>query len=133
MIAGIGNDITDIRRIEKSIQRFGESFITRCFTEEERERAGRCATLKAQAAIYAKRFAAKEACAKALGVGFTQGVRMRDIGVGTDENGRPFLVLAGGALKRLEAITPQERTAILHVSLSDEGPYAQAFVVIETI
>jgi len=133
MIIGIGNDLADIRRIEKLLESSGDQFINRCFTEEEQAKARKSSTQKGQSSTYAKRFAAKEACAKALGLGFAGGVEMRDIGVRTDENGRPFIELEGGALKRLEAITPQGRIAQLHLSLSDEYPYAQAFVVIETV
>lgn len=133
MIIGIGNDLTDIRRIEKLLKRFDARFINRCFTKEECAKANRYHTLKGQGASFAKRFAAKEACAKALGLGFAGGVRMRDISVHTDMHGRPLLQLKGGALKRLKAITPEGRTTQVHLSLSDEYPYAQAFVVIEAI
>ncbi len=133
MIIGIGNDLVDIRRIEKLLEETGESFVKRCFTEEESAKAKKHNTKKGKSGTYAKRYAAKEACAKALGSGFAGGVEMRDIGVRTDKNGRPFLELEGGALKRLEAITPQDKIAQMHLSLSDEYPYAQAFVVIEAI
>ena len=133
MIIGIGTDLPDIKRIEKLLERFGERFIVRCFSKKERAKAKQSSTQKGQSATFAKRFAAKEACAKALGMGFADGVRMNDISIITDENGRPFLKLENGALKRLKAITPQGKTAHLHLSLSDEHPYAQAFVVIEAV
>lgn len=132
MIIGIGNDLVDIRRIEELIDRSGERFIARCFTLEEQAKASeRRNAPHGQSSVYAKRYAAKEACAKALGMGFADGVEMADIGVRTDGNGRPFLELEGGALRRLEAMTPEGKIAQLHLSLSDDYPYAQAFVVIE--
>ena len=133
MIIGIGNDLTDIRRIEKLLEESGKRFIERCFTEEEYAKAEKHNTTEGKSGTYAKRYAAKEACAKALGLGFAAGVEMRDIGVRTDKNGRPFIELEGGALKRLEAITPEGKIAQMHLSLSDEYPYAQAFVVIEAV
>ncbi|HEY1878764.1 MAG TPA: holo-ACP synthase [Caulobacteraceae bacterium] len=128
MIIGIGSDITDIRRIENSLERFGERFVRRVFTEVERARAERRA---GPAATYAKRFAAKEACAKALGTGMRRGVFWRDMGVVNVRSGRPTLALTGGAAARLAEITPSGHTCVLHLTLSDEPPYAQAFVVIE--
>lgn len=133
MIIGIGNDLTDIRRIEKLLDKSGERFIERCFTQEECAKAQELTTKEGQSASYAKRFAAKEACAKALGVGFSQGVRMCDIGVRSDKNGRPFIELEGGALKHLESITPEGKIIQIHLSLSDEHPYAQSFVIIEAL
>jgi holo-[acyl-carrier protein] synthase len=128
VIIGIGSDITDIRRIENSLERFGERFVRRVFTEVERARAERRA---GPAATYAKRFAAKEACAKALGTGMRRGVFWRDMGVVNVRSGRPTLALTGGAAARLAEITPSGHTCVLHLTLSDEPPYAQAFVVIE--
>ena len=133
MIIGIGNDITDIRRIEKIMKRFDERFIARCFTKEEQEKASIQKTVKAQNAVYAKRFAAKEACAKALGSGIARGVRFCDMGVHSDENGKPSLQLTNVALERLNAMIPSGKTAHIHASLSDDYPYAQAFVVIEAL
>lgn len=128
MILGVGTDLTDIRRISATLDRFGERFITRVFTPYERARAERRA--HARAASYAKRFAAKEACSKALGAGMRQGVAWRDMGVVNLPSGQPGLVLANGALRRLEAVTPKGYTAAVHVSLTDDFPWAQAFVVI---
>ncbi len=133
MIIGIGNDLVDIRRIEELLERSGERFIARCFTAEEQAKASERNALHGQSSVYAKRYAAKEACAKALGLGFAEGVEMSDIGVSSDEHNRPLLILTGGAQKRLETITPQGKTAQLHLSLSDDFPYAQAFVVIEAV
>lgn len=127
MILGIGVDLIDIRRIERTLARFGERFTRRCFTAVERARAERKAT---PAAVYAKRFAAKEACAKALGTGFSQGVFMRDIGLVNLPSGQPTLALSGGAARRLAALTPPGHAADLHVTLTDEPPLAQAFVFI---
>ena len=128
MIVGIGSDIIDIRRIEKSLERFGERFVRHVFTEIERARAERRA---GPAATYAKRFAAKEACAKALGTGMRRGVFWRDMGVVNVRSGQPTLALTGGAATRLAEITPPGHACVLHLTLSDEPPYAQAFVVIE--
>ncbi|WP_395664801.1 holo-ACP synthase [Methylocella sp.] len=130
MILGFGVDMCDIRRIEDSLARFGRRFSERCFTETERRksdaRAGR-------AASYAKRFAAKEACAKALGTGMRAGVAWRDMGVVNLPSGRPTLALTGGALLRLEAMTPRGMKAFAHLSLTDEFPWAQAQVIIEAV
>ena len=127
MILGIGSDLVDVGRIEKVIERHGERFIARIFTPAERARAERRAN---PAATYAKRFAAKEACAKALGTGFRKGVFWRDMGVINLPSGRPTLKLSGGALARLKAITPQGCEARIDLTITDEGPMAQAFVVI---
>jgi holo-[acyl-carrier protein] synthase len=127
MIIGMGSDLTDIRRIEKVIGRHGERFLDRIFTADERTRAERRAN---RAATYAKRFAAKEACAKALGTGMRAGVWWRDMGVVNLPSGRPTMKLTGGALRRLEALTPPGHEARIDVSLSDEWPLAQAVVVI---
>lgn len=133
MIIGIGNDLIDITRIQKALTRHGKRFEERCFTAHEQKKAQARANHGGDTAVYAKRFAAKEACAKALGTGFAEGVEMRDIGVIEDDKGRPFLSLTGGALKRLESITPDHLKAELHLSLTDEPPFAQAFVVIYAI
>ena len=130
MIIGLGSDLSDIRRVEKSLERFGARFTERCFTDLERARSERKAD---PAASYAKRFAAKEACAKALGTGIRHGVFWRDMGVANLPSGKPTMVLTGGALRRLEAITPPGHTAVIHVSLTDDHPYAQAFVIIEAV
>ena len=128
MILGIGSDLCDIRRIERSLERFGERFTHRVFTEGERRRSDRRA---ARAASYARRFAAKEACSKALGTGMRGGVFWRDMEVVNLPSGRPTLRLGGGALERLRAMRPDGHEAVLHVSLTDDPPLAQAFVVIE--
>ena len=130
MIVGIGSDLCDIRRIEKTLARFGERFIDRCFTEVEKRRSERRAE---RAASYAKRFAAKEACAKALGTGLKRGVFWRDMGVVNLPSGRPTLKLSGGALARLKAITPEGCEARIDLTITDEGPLAQAFVVISAV
>ena len=127
MILGIGNDITDIRRIEKVIERHGERFLSRIFTDVERARAERRAK---SVETYAKRFAAKEACAKALGTGFRAGVFFRDMGVVNLPSGRPTMALTGGAQARLRTITPDGYEARIDVTITDEGPMAQALVVI---
>ena len=128
MILGIGSDLCDIRRIGKSIERFGERFTHRIFTPGERARSDRRA---ARAASYARRFAAKEACSKALGTGLREGVFWRDMEVVNLRSGRPTMRLTGGALERLKAMTPEGHEAVIHVSLTDDPPMAQAFVVIE--
>jgi holo-[acyl-carrier protein] synthase len=130
VIIGIGNDISDIRRVQNSLDRFGERFTLRIFTEIERRRSERKPD---KAASYAKRFAAKEACAKALGTGMHQGVYWRDMGVVNLPTGQPTMALTGGAKTRLEALCPPGKTPFIHVSLTDEYPYAQAFVIIEAI
>jgi holo-[acyl-carrier protein] synthase len=127
MIIGIGSDLVDIRRIEKTIARHGERFIARIFTATEREKAERRAT---RIDTYAKRFAAKEACAKALGTGFRRGVFFRDLGVVNLPSGRPTMALTGGALAQLHRITPEGYEARIDLSLTDEYPLAQAFVII---
>lgn len=126
-IIGFGSDIVDIRRIEQSIERRGQRFIDRIYTAVEvaksEGRAGRVAS-------YAKRFAAKEACAKALGTGFNKGVFWRDLGVVNAPGGKPTMVLTNGALDRLRAITPEGQVAEIHLTITDEYPYAQAMVMI---
>ncbi len=130
MIVGVGSDICDIRRIEQTLERHGERFVERCFTETERRKSdGRAA----RAASYAKRFAAKEACAKALGTGLRGGVWWRDMGVVNLASGRPTMELTGGAKRRLQAITPAGCEARIDLTITDEGPMAHAFVVISAI
>tara|TARA_R110001592_G_scaffold3525_25_gene20129 strand:+ start:34350 stop:34754 length:405 start_codon:yes stop_codon:yes gene_type:complete len=133
MILGIGNDLVDIRRIEKALSRHGERFEMRCFTAIERKKAERRKGAGLHGHVFAKRFAAKEACAKALGTGFSGAVYMKDIGVIEDEKGRPFLELRGGALDQLNKMTPRGMRPQMHLSLSDEPPFAQAFVIIEAL
>jgi holo-[acyl-carrier protein] synthase len=130
MILGIGADLVDVGRIEKVIERHGERFLARIFTAAERARAERRAN---RAATYAKRFAAKEACAKALGTGLRAGVFWRDMGVVNLPSGRPTLRLSGGALARLKAITPEGCEAQIDLTITDEGPLAQALVVISAV
>ena len=130
MILGIGTDLVDIRRIEQTIARHGDRFINRIYTEVERARAERKAN---RIETYAKRFAAKEACAKALGTGFRNGVFFRDMGVVNLPSGKPTLRLTGGALKRLQAITPAGYEAQIDLAITDEYPLAQAFVVISAL
>ncbi|MCC6948328.1 MAG: holo-ACP synthase [Bradyrhizobiaceae bacterium] len=130
MIIGMGSDITDIRRIEKVIGRHGERFLERIFTDAERARAERRAN---RVATYAKRFAAKEACAKALGTGMRRGVWWRDMGVINLPSGRPTMELKGGALRRLEELTPAGYEARIDLTISDEWPLAQAIVVISLV
>jgi holo-[acyl-carrier protein] synthase len=130
VILGVGNDLCDIRRIEKSLERFGERFVQRVFTETEQKRSEGRAT---RAASYAKRFAAKEACAKALGTGLRRGVFWRDMGVVNMRSGRPTLALTGGALARLQEITPAGMTAQIDLTLTDEYPLAQAIVIISAV
>jgi holo-[acyl-carrier protein] synthase len=130
VILGIGSDLVDIARIDRVITRHGERFLARVFTDVERARAER----KANAgATYAKRFAAKEACAKALGTGLRAGVFWRDMGVVNLSSGRPTMRLTGGALKRLQTITPQGFEPRIDLTITDEGPLAQAFVVISAV
>ncbi|MGC1694198.1 MAG: holo-ACP synthase [Pseudolabrys sp.] len=130
MIIGLGSDIADVRRIARSIERYGERFLTRIFTPAERAKADRRVN---KAETYAKRFAAKEACSKALGTGMRTGVFWRDMGVINLPSGRPTMKLTGGALKRLQAITPAGCEARIDVSLTDEGPTAQAIVIITAV
>lgn len=130
MIIGIGNDLTDIRRIQRALDRWGDRFVQRLFTEVEQAKSDRRAN---RSASYAKRFAAKEACSKALGTGFRLGVYWRDMGVVNLPTGQPTLVLTGGALDRLRAITPPGLIASLHLTMTDDGPLAQAMVIIEAV
>ena len=131
MIIGIGSDLIDIRRVEKVIERHGERFLSRIFTDVERAKADR----RARTAIdtYAKRFAAKEACSKALGTGIRLGVWWRDMGVVNLPGGRPTMRLTGGALRRLESLTPTGHEARIDLTITDEYPIAQAFVVISAV
>jgi holo-[acyl-carrier protein] synthase len=128
VILGLGNDLCDIRRIEQTLQRFGDRFIDRVFTDVERAKAE--AAPATRAARYAKRFAAKEACAKALGTGFRDGIFFKEIGVANLPNGQPVLTLTGAAAARLRDITPPGMVAHLHLTMSDEPPLAQAVVII---
>jgi len=128
MIIGIGSDLIDIRRVEKSLERFGERFTQRCFTEIERRKSdGR----KNRAASYAKRFAAKEACSKALGTGLAQGVFWKDMGVVNLPSGAPTMRLTGGAAERLAKLMPAGHEAVIHLTITDDFPLAQAFVIVE--
>ncbi len=130
MIIGLGSDIIDIRRIERTIERFGDRFLDRIFTDIERKKSdGRAA----RGATYAKRFAAKEACSKALGTGFRRGVFWRDIGVVNLRTGQPTLRLTGGAAKRLAELTPEGMVAEIALTMTDEPPVAQAIVVISAV
>jgi holo-[acyl-carrier protein] synthase len=130
MILGIGSDITDVRRIARVIERHGDRFLDRIFTPAERRRAE---SRKNRVETYAKRFAAKEACAKALGTGLRAGVWWRDMGVTNLSSGRPTMQLTGGALARLKALTPEGFEARIDLTISDEGPLAQAFVIISAV
>jgi holo-[acyl-carrier protein] synthase len=130
LILGLGSDLIDIRRIERALERFGDRFLDRIFTEAERRKCDRGVN---RAASYARRFAAKEACSKALGTGFRRGVFWRDLGVVNLPSGKPTMRLTGGALRRLDAITPAGMIARLDVTLTDEPPIAQAVVIITAI
>jgi len=129
-VIGLGNDLVNISRIENSIERFEDRFIKRIFTEKEQEY---CNRRSARGAGYAKRFAAKEACSKALGTGFDKGVFWRDLAVENDENGKPVMVLSGGALLHLQTMTPDGMQAQIDLSISDDYPWAQAIVLITAI
>jgi holo-[acyl-carrier protein] synthase len=130
MIIGIGNDLIDIRRIERTLKRFGPRFIDRIYTATEQEKSDRRAD---SAASYAKRFAAKEACSKALGTGFRRGVYWRDMGVVNLRGGKPTIHLTGGAAARLAELVPAGMVAQIDVSLTDEPPLAQATVIISAV
>lgn len=130
MILGLGSDLVDIRRIEKTLGRWGDKFIERCFTETERRRSE---TRYGRVASYAKRFAAKEACSKALGTGFRRGVFHRDMGVVNLASGRPTIELTGGAARRLAELVPAGMTARIDVSITDEPPLAQVIVIISAV
>ncbi len=129
MIIGMGSDLCNIQRIEASLERWGEKFEARVFTEVERAKAAR--RPHTRAGTFAKRFAAKEAFSKAVGTGFKQGVFMKDIGVVNARSGAPTLALAGGAQARLDSLTPEGHEVVVHLTLTDDYPWAQAFVVIE--
>jgi holo-[acyl-carrier protein] synthase len=130
VIIGFGSDLVDIKRIETSLSRFGDRFVQRVFTEVEQARSERKPD---RAASYAKRFAAKEACSKALGTGFSSGVFWRDMGVVNMASGRPTISLTGGAAAKLAAMTPAGHTALIHLTLTDEPPMALAVVLIEAL
>ena len=130
MIIGLGSDLIDIRRIERVIEQFGDRFLDRIFTQAERSKCDRRAN---RAASYARRFAAKEACSKALGTGFRRGIFWRDLGVVNLPSGQPTMRLTGGALRRLDEITPADMTARLDITLTDEPPIAQAVVIITAV
>jgi holo-[acyl-carrier protein] synthase len=134
MILGIGSDLIDIRRIEKTLARFGDRFIDRIFTATERKKAERRRGAgNAYASTYAKRYAAKEAASKALGTGFRSGIYWRDLGVENTPEGKPTVVMTGGAAERLKAMTPAGMKAQVHLSLTDEYPIAQAIVIISAV
>jgi len=130
MIVGIGNDIIDIRRVEKTLDRYGDRFIGRVFTAVEVKKSER---RRERAASYAKRFAAKEACSKALGTGMRAGVFWRDMGVVNLPSGKPTMALTGGAASRLEKMLPGGHRAEIHLTITDDFPMAQAFVIIEAV
>jgi holo-[acyl-carrier protein] synthase len=130
VIIGLGSDLCDIRRIQNSLDRFGTRFTQRLFTDIERERSERKPDA---AASYAKRFAAKEACSKALGTGFRRGVFWRDMGVVNLRSGQPTLALTGGAAERLAQMLPDGMRGVIHLTMTDDHPYAQAFVIIEAL
>jgi len=129
VIIGLGSDLCNIERIQNSLDRFGERFERRVFTEVERAKAARRPYTRAD--TYAKRFAAKEAFSKAVGTGFRRGVFMKDIGVVNAPSGKPTLALSGGAAARLEELTPEGHIAVVHLTMTDDRPWAQALVVIE--
>lgn len=130
MIIGIGSDLIDISRIEKALQKHGERFKDRLFTEKEKAKAAKQVK---PAYVFAKRFAAKEACSKALGTGIKKGVFFKDMGVENLPSGQPTMVLTGGAKEHLESITPSGFKAVIHLTITDDYPLAQAFVMIEAI
>lgn len=130
MIIGLGNDLCEIGRVEKTLARYGTRFTERCFTEIERTKSDR---RRARAASYAKRFAAKEACAKALGTGLSQGVFWRDMGVVNLPSGKPTMKLTGGAAARLATLMPPGHRPVIHLTITDDGGMAQAFVIIEAL
>ena len=132
MIIGIGSDVLDIRRLEKTIAKHGDRFLDRIFTAAERAKAER-RTERIRTATYAKRFAAKEACSKALGTGFRAGVFWKDMGVVNEPSGKPTMVLTGGARARLDTMLPLGHRARIHLTITDDFPYAHAFVMIEAV
>ncbi|MEE9314900.1 MAG: holo-ACP synthase [Rhizobiaceae bacterium] len=130
MIIGLGSDLIDIRRIEKSLEKYGDRFINRIYTDIEKAKSeGR----NQRAASYAKRFAAKEACSKALGTGIAKGVYWRDMGVVNLPGGKPTMALTNGAFAHLEKIIPEGMKPVIHVTITDDYPLAQAFVIIEAV
>lgn len=130
MILGIGNDLIDIRRVERSLERFGARFTLRVFTEVERKK---CDSRRNRAAGYAKRFAAKEACSKALGTGLSNGTYWQDMGVVNLRSGKPTFILTGGAKLHLERMTPENMVAQIDLTITDDFPLAQAFVIISAV
>ncbi len=130
MIIGLGSDLIDIRRVEKSLERFGSRFTERVFTPIEQAKSDK---RRNRAASYAKRFAAKEACSKALGTGISSGVFWRDMGVVNDRSGKPTMKLTNGAAKKLAQLIPSGYHPVVHVTITDDYPLAQAFVIIEAI
>ncbi len=130
MIIGLGSDLIDIRRVQKTLERFGDRFVQRCFTPIEQRKSDRRAN---RAASYAKRFAAKEACSKALGTGFRRGVYWRDLGVVNLRSGKPTMELTGGAQKRLQEMLPPGMKAQIDLTITDDHPLAQAIVVITVV
>ena len=130
MIVGMGSDIADIRRIERTLERFGTRFVNRVFTETEQLKSER---RKERAASYAKRWAAKEACSKALGTGLRMGVAWKEMGVANLPSGQPTMVLTGGVRTRMEGLIPPGWEGRIHVTITDDHPYAQAFVIIEAL
>ena len=130
MIIGLGSDLCNLERIQGSLDRFGDRFVQRCFTEIEQAKSDR---RRERAASYAKRFAAKEAGAKALGTGIARGVSWKEIGVVNLPSGKPTLELKGRALERAEALTPDGMTFRIHITITDDHPWAQAFVVLEAV
>ena len=130
MILGVGSDLADIRRIERTLERFGTRFVDRVFTDTEQTKAER---RKDRAGTYAKRWAAKEACSKALGTGLRMGIAWSEMAVSNLETGQPVMTVTGGAAERLRAMTPEGMEARIHVTLTDDHPWAQAFVVIEAV
>lgn len=133
MIIGIGTDLVDIRRIEKVMARYETRFINRCFTQDERATAQKRQTGGSHIATYAKRFAAKEACLKALGTGLAKGITFQNLNVTRDNRGKPEILLTGPALAHLNSLLPADTKPLIHLSLSDELPFAQAFVIIEAV
>ncbi len=130
MIIGVGTDLADIGRIQRTLERFGDRFVKRVFTEIEQQKSEK---RRQRAASYAKRWAAKEACSKALGTGLRMGVAWREMGVVNLDSGQPTMQLTGGAAKRLAKLTPPGMSARIHLTITDDHPYAQAFVVIEAV
>lgn len=133
MIIGIGHDLTNFERIEKLLNEQGDRFTQKYFTQTEIDRAERLRGVGKHVGVYTKRFAAKEAVSKALGTGFSQGVFMKDIGVENDKNGQPSLILTNGALDKLMERIPENHTPKIHITLTDEPPYADAMVIIEAL